>query len=1456
MTLRSYFQPSFLLLFIRRWGLFILTLLGIAIVLGIGTSKASACAEPCTIVNESTNPPEQLGPGYRFIVSANTDFGEGVMVELHYGATYIRYDCEYLNGSGLPPGTTARYKCETDQDIAEGTNVEYQYAICDYGTTGTNCHSYTGFIYSFTAPAPPSPPTSCDGAIVGDSDIYWVGLGHNSFDAYYRNPTGPVTTSQGTVNLKLRTCENDASAVNVRIWNDLDNVETILPMTEVITATDPTIGNVSYWSVNVTIPTTSTILYYVFRVIDNTTVYYRALNSNEFYGGLTVPGGWGEPTWTQSEAEGPDGFSYQLTVYDPAYSVPTWMQTGIVYQIFPDRFRDGNPANNPAPGRFFYDEHRAILRSTDPDWNTTICDPRSNSSPCPGIYGQNFYGGDLAGITQKINQGYFDNLGVNVLYLNPIFRSPSNHKYDTADYKVIDPDFGTLAHFQAMATAAHDHGIKIMLDGVFNHTASDSKYFDRYSRYDVAGNLTSPNGPGSNDGSGACEATSSTFRNWFYFSDMFTISNPGRDLPTNTLALCAPVNPPNETRYEAWYGYSSLPKLQANSAQVRDLIWSDGENSVGPYWTQQGADGWRFDVGADVDQGRTNPGNNDYWEGFRAAVRDSNVTGKTDVVMLGEEWGDSSPWLLGNEWDSVMNYRFRSALLSWLFTGCVDGSNGCSSDARGEKFEENDSNNFSSSGPIGYLSPSQLDARLRTIQEDYPPMSFKAMMNLEGSHDTQRLRFLLKKGNNDDDTAAIQRMKEWWLFSYTYAGAPTLYYGDEMGLNQDGVWDGSNWQDDPYNRLPFAWNDTPGDYTADTNNLLPHARNMSSIRLSYQALQDGDVQHGLIVDDANKLYGFARTNADMTALVDLNRDNATHTANFTGLNAAPYNLPDGTVLRDVMTVMTGTTGVTYTVSGGAVSVPVNSNWGVVLLEESEIDTPTAAVVSGTRSGNDIVLSWSPVVTDTEGGQELATVYEIYRGTTPLFVPDNGSKLADIAPPPFGTSDGKVSYTDPNPVGGVHFYVVRACNAAGNCSDSDPVFVPAGNTDTPTPTPTETQTSTSTATLTATETAISTSTATETAIPSSTATQTATETTTATSTATETAIPTSTATLTATETAIVTSTNTSTATSIATGTANATATATRTATTIATGTGTSTGTAAATGTSTSTSTRTATAMATSTSTRTATAMATSTSTGTKTATAIATSTTIAEATATTTSTACPIQFQDVPPSNQVSSFYPYVRCLACRGVLGGYPCGGTNPQTGETELCGASGDPYFRPSNNITRGQIAKIVSNAAGFDEEVEGQTYADVMPSDEPSSFYVYVERLTAHNVMSGYPCGMAPKEECDGQNRAFFRPGANATRAQLSKIVSNAAGFVDTVEGQTFTDVPPSTEPSSFYIYVERLARRGVISGYPCGGPAEQCDDQDRPYFRPGNPVTRAQAAKIVANTFYPNCQTPARP
>jgi hypothetical protein len=206
---------------------------------------------------------------------------------------------------------------------------------------------------------------------------------------------------------------------------------------------------------------------------------------------------------------------------------------------------------------------------------------------------------------------------------------------------------------------------------------------------------------------------------------------------------------------------------------------------------------------------------------------------------------------------------------------------------------------------------------------------------------------------------------------------------------------------------------------------------MASIRLSYRALQDGDVQHGLIVDDANKLYGFARTNGAQTALIALNRDNAGHTATFSGLGAAPYNLPNGTVLVDALG------GGTYTVSGGQVSVTVNSNWGVVLLEQNKVETPAAAAgLSKTTSGANVVLSWKPVISDTGSGRELAASYEIHRGTSATFTPGTSTRIATISAPAFGgTSSGSITYTDLNAAGQGYYYKIRAFNAPGKYSTS-------------------------------------------------------------------------------------------------------------------------------------------------------------------------------------------------------------------------------------------------------------------------------------------------------------------------------------------------------------------------------------------------------------------------------------
>ncbi|HEX8228339.1 MAG TPA: S8 family serine peptidase, partial [Chloroflexia bacterium] len=366
----------------------------------------------------------------------------------------------------------------------------------------------------------------------------------------------------------------------------------------------------------------------------------------------------------------------------------------------------------------------------------------------------------------------------------------------------------------------------------------------------------------------------------------------------------------------------------------------------------------------------------------------------------------------------------------------------------------------------------------------------------------------------------------------------------------------------------------------------------------------------------------------------------------------------------------------------------------------------------------------------------------------------------------------------------------------------------------------------------------------------TATATGTSTTTGTPTATVTGTPpTATQTLTATATSVLTSTLTPTQMPSQTATSTGVVPS-ATMTLVATGTSTGT-TTAITATATNVN-----ASATTTTTPPNTATRTTTSTtvpvsSSSTATRTATSTT-ASVTSTTTATACPIEFQDVPPSTEEASFYPFVQCLACRGIVSGYPCGGTNPETGQAEPCGDNNKPYYRPANQITRGQISKVVAGASGASGDPGPQKYEDVPPG---STFYQWINRLSNEGVMGGYPCG-SPGEPCRNGNRPYFRPNANATRGQMSKIVSNAAGFDESASGQSFEDLPPDNSPSSYYVYVERLFVRGIVGGYPCGGAEEECGEEGRPYFRPNSPVTRGQAAKIAANTFFPQCSNTTRP
>ncbi len=251
---------------------------------------------------------------------------------------------------------------------------------------------------------------------------------------------------------------------------------------------------------------------------------------------------------------------------------------------------------------------------------------------------------------------------------------------------------------------------------------------------------------------------------------------------------------------------------------------------------------------------------------------------------------------------------------------------------------------------------------------------------------------------------------------------------------------------------------------------------------------------------------------------------------------------------------------------------------------------------------------------------------------------------------------------------------------------------------------------------------------------------------------------------------------------------------------------------------STQTATVTATATPVASGTATAVNSPVATGTPTQTVVVTPTaTVAGSTP----TACTIAFDDVPSGH---TFYSYIQCLACRGIVNGYP------------------DGTFRPGNNVTRGQAAKIIANSADYQDLIppDTQTFNDVPPG---STFWVYIERVSLHGAISGYPCG-AQGEPCPGR---YFRPADNLTRGQLAKIDSEAFGYNDPIppDTQTFNDVPPA---STFWVYIERLALHSVISGYPCGGEGEPCPGV---YYRPGNDITRGEASKVVANTFFPQCQ-----
>ena len=311
----------------------------------------------------------------------------------------------------------------------------------------------------------------------------------------------------------------------------------------------------------------------------------------------------------------PDGTSFQLTVYSKDFATPDWIKGSVIYQIFPDRFASSGTKKRNIPAE-------RVLRS---DWGgAPMWEPDSEGR----ITKYDFFGGDFKGIEQKLD--YIKSLGVGCIYLNPIFEAHTNHRYDTANYEKTDPLLGTEKQFTALCKAAEKRGIRIILDGVFSHTGSDSIYFNKEKRYDCAGAYNSKESP---------------YYSWYKF----------REYPDD---------------YESWWGVDILPEINEEDDGYIDYI--AGENGILRKWIKAGASGWRLDVADELP------------DKFLDALREAVKAEKEDAYILGEVWEDASnkisyskrrTYLLGGQLDSVMNYPFADCLIEFAITAKAEGFN-------------------------------------------------------------------------------------------------------------------------------------------------------------------------------------------------------------------------------------------------------------------------------------------------------------------------------------------------------------------------------------------------------------------------------------------------------------------------------------------------------------------------------------------------------------------------------------------------------------------------------------------------------------------------------------------------------------------------------------------------------------------------------------------------------------
>ncbi len=505
-------------------------------------------------------------------------------------------------------------------------------------------------------------------------DIYF-----NSRNKKYKLPFGAVE-AESTVRLYFDCTEGDGAYV--RIW--ADNKETLLPMGKTETG----------FFAEVKMPDKPQLLWYHF-IID--------MESGPHYSRKYIYNGGGGRGILNDV---PEGESFQITVFAKGFETPDWFKDSVMYQIFPDRFFCGKPLPKK---REEYVLHK--------DWYEPFAFQMHPYELGPAC--NDFYGGNLKGIEEKLP--YLKELGISVIYLNPIFEAYSNHRYDTADYSRIDPMLGSEEDFISLCREGEKLGIRIILDGVFSHTGSDSVYFNKYGNYGLT--------------EGAYRSDSSPYRNWYQM---------------------------NEARqYESWWGCTNLPNVNETEPTYLDYILR-GKDAIIKKWLRLGASGWRLDVADELP------------DEFIKILRKEAKSQKSDSVIIGEVWEDASnkvsysqqrEYLLGDELDSVMNYPFKDNMIGLIMGGIS-----------AEQFCDNIMGIFEN-------YPKEVLYSLMNIAGTHDTARIKTVLGGQNVPDNlgerEKWSFSLEGA---EETLAINRQMLMAFMQMTFVGVPCVYYGDEIGM--------------------------------------------------------------------------------------------------------------------------------------------------------------------------------------------------------------------------------------------------------------------------------------------------------------------------------------------------------------------------------------------------------------------------------------------------------------------------------------------------------------------------------------------------------------------------------------------------------------------------------------------------------------------------------------------------